>query len=428
MFRLCFSLLVCFTPFYLGGVDVSVVAQEHAKMRLCIVTLNDDQLQQVAQIVQKDLSWSNQFDVDCVVQDRINSRTEVKRRAKEYPLIIFLTHSSDDAIEWRLYDSAQVQMISGKKVEKNGSVMRGWAHRCADGIWYALTGSPGIFSSKIVFCKEKRFPGKMRPYKHVYVADFDGSHVRALVTTPTVSLAPRWNRGASRIPLIYYSECTTRNVRLVATTMNGRRHVVSNFDGLNMMASWSPGGEHAVLCLSRNGGTHLYLYEHAQGETLGAGLEQLTFNGLNVSPCFIDDNRIVFCSDDNVAKKPYLCLMSLDEQVIRQLVTGYCSSPTYCPETGKIAFAKRVLGKLQLFTYNLKTEQEEQVTHGAGNKESCSWSPGGSALVFAVEDGIKSQIMILNLQTKQQRSITLAHERCSYPAWSPLYQNAPFIE
>ena len=51
-----------------AAIDLSVVAQDHAKMNLSIVTLNDNQLNEVAQVVKKDLEWSNQFKVDYIIQ------------------------------------------------------------------------------------------------------------------------------------------------------------------------------------------------------------------------------------------------------------------------------------------------------------------------------------------------------------------------
>src|SRR3990170_4671483 len=87
-------LLCCGWIFLSNSLDVVVVAQERAKMRLCMVTLDDDQLRQVTQVLQKDLAWSNQFDVDVLVQDRINSRTALKRLAAQYSLVIFITRAA----------------------------------------------------------------------------------------------------------------------------------------------------------------------------------------------------------------------------------------------------------------------------------------------------------------------------------------------
>ncbi|GAH05844.1 unnamed protein product, partial [marine sediment metagenome] len=77
-----------------------------------------------------------------------------------------------------------------------------------------------------------------KSYKHIYVADYDGSNEQLLVSTPTVNVTPRWNNDPAN-PLIFYSEHTNENVRLMVADMKGRRRIVSNFDGLNMLSSYS---------------------------------------------------------------------------------------------------------------------------------------------------------------------------------------------
>lgn len=402
---------------------ITVAAPERQKTHLCVLVPSRQPALEVASIIQKDLMWSNQFIVDQKIVDRVTSKRVLKKMAAEYPFIIILSLKSK-AIEWRLYDATHATMLTGKQV--GGANATAWrAHHCADGIWHALTGTPGCFSSRIAFCKEKRFGKGRRPHKYIYIADFDGTHVRPLVTTPTVNLAPRWNRATAQEPLLYYSECTLRNVRLVAVDMDGHRRTMSDFDGLNMLISWSPDGSKAILCLSRGTATHLYLYK--KNEPAGQRLEQITRKGTNISPCFIDDDRIVFCSDNNTHNKPHICCMDLTTREITDLISGYCSSPYYSPVTRKIAYAKLVQGELQLFTYQIDTKVEHQVTFDQGSKDECCWSPCGNYLVYAVQNGNNSRIAILNVAMGFQRFITPESDRCSYPSWSPLYEQVLLI-
>ncbi|HJZ23787.1 MAG TPA: hypothetical protein VJ201_04980 [Candidatus Babeliales bacterium] len=415
-----FTLAISIHFFISAEKDLVISAKEHSKMRLCIVTLPYKNIQEIAEIVKQDLSWSKQFDVDLLVRDNLYSRLEIKSlSALGYPLIIFLSYGKHNSLEWRIYDSSQFIMIEGKRIKENHVNDRGAAHHCSDGIWYALTGESSCFLSKIIYCQEKRVSGIARAYKYLYLADYDGSQARLLVSSPTVSLAPRWNSSSSDTPLIYYSECTPRNLRLMAVNMSGKRRAVSNFAGLNMSVAWSPDGKSAVLCLSRDGTTQLYLYHVSDENESKRPLEKLTDAGLNVSPCFINNSELLFCSDNNSASKPYLSVMNLHDRLITTLVKGYCSSPSYCAKTDKIAYSRRVNSNLQLFLYDRKSKTERQLTQDSGNKDTCSWSPCGNYFLYTFDDGVHSRIAVYHVKTDRHWFITSERVRCSYPAWSP---------
>lgn len=95
----------------------------------------------------------------------------------------------------------------------------------------------------------------------MYIADYDGSHEQLLVKTPTINIAPRWNADTSN-PLLFYSEYTNTNVRLMVVDMKGRRRPVINADGVTMLPSFTKDGKKVVYCSSRgNGNCQLYYYK-----------------------------------------------------------------------------------------------------------------------------------------------------------------------
>ncbi len=81
-----------------------------------------------------------------------------------------------------------------------------------------------------------------------------GSHEQVLVNTPTVNIMPRWNKD-NRKTLLFYSEYTNENVRMVMTDMKRERHIASDHDGITMPASFSDDGKTAVYSASNNNGT-----------------------------------------------------------------------------------------------------------------------------------------------------------------------------
>lgn len=337
-------------------------------------------------------------------------------------MAIFLNETPHHhAIDWRLYDTTQAVMLKGSKYTKRGHVLRGWGHNVADDMWVALTGQEGFFSTKIAYCKNARIT-KKRTIKHVYVADYDGSNEQQLVNVPTVSVAPRWNHDAKN-PLVFYSEYTNSNVRMVAVNMHKKRRIASNFDGVNMLPAFSIDGKRVVYCASRgDGNCQLYCYD--QGE-----LKKLTHNaGNNVSPTFSDDGlKIFFCSDAQTGKPQIYCHDLVTSSLERLTQDGYCAAPSYCGKKNRIVYSKIIQGIMQLCIYDLVTKEHTQLTFDRGHKEECSWSPCGNYLLFSVEEGERSKIAMLNLLTNDRKYVTDSKYVCSYPSWSPVYDEFPVV-
>ena len=321
-----------------------------------------------------------------------------------------------------MYDTQQAAMIKGKKYHKQGDVVRAWAHHIADAVWHELTGSAGFFSTKIAYCKQARGRGGHQA-QHVYIADYDGSNPELLVATPTVNIAPRFNRDAHK-PMIFYSESTASNMRLMNVDMKRQRKMASNFDGINMLATFSADGKKLVYCASHGtGNCQLYYYEKGV-------FKQLTNNsGNNISPTLSDDGtRLYYCSDKN-GGKPQIYCYDLATGKDTQITFGSesCFCPTYHTRKGLVAYAKIIKGTMQLCLYEEKTGKHRQLTFDAGSKDECSWSPCGTYLVYSIEKGDKGRIGMLNVATNEHRFITPAHEICSYPTWSPIYTQYPVV-
>jgi TolB protein len=312
-------------------------------------------------------------------------------------------------------------MLLGKRFSFSRDNERFWAHIIADALWPALTGQPGIFSTKIAYCK-KVSNKKGADLKHVYMCDYDGSNEERIVETPTVNIAPRWNRDVKN-PLIYYSAYTNDNVRLEAVNMNKQRKIVSSSDGITMVPSFSQDGKSVVYCASRGKGS-CQLFVVKEGK-----VRQLTNNtGNNVSPSLSRDGSLIYFCSDYETGLPQIYKYKLADNTIERITEGgYCASPACSMQHNKVAYAKIIDGIMQIMIYDPAKKSHTQVTFGPGNKEECSWSPCGTALVYGHEEGDKGMIVALNLQTNQHKTLTSARDICSYPCWSPVYERIPYL-
>lgn len=404
MASLCMNLLLCD-----DSLVVAVQAQEHAKVPLLLVILGrkTPDSQMLAELVAKDLAWSGQFHVDVTQKDEMTTKQQMEAYAQEgHQLVVFIERQSEGKwYSWRLYDTTESVMLKGKKLEKKSPDAREWAHEMANDLWPLLTGQEGLFSTKIAYCKEVR-QGKRRSHKYLCVADYDGSNEQVLV--PTMVVAPRWGHNG----FLFYSECTNSNVRLMYLDEQGKKHVASNFDGLNMQPSFSRDGNSSVYCASRGRG-NCQIYFCSNGI-----FKQLTHNkGTNVSPTITaDGSQVYFCSDFKTGN-PGVYIGTIATGAVEELIPhGLC--PSFCQKNQKLAYIKNVRGLMQIFVYDPQNKTNEQITYDKGNKDECSWSACGNYLIYAENLDFHSRIVALNIFSKEKKYLTSVSASCSYPCWS----------
>lgn len=380
-------------------------------------------LQKIAGRIQADLSFSGQCKVAIKPIKAELQKPFRAQLAPQYALAVCLQGSADkQGIEWRVYETYKTQMIAGQKYIKRGDEWRGWAHAIADHIWPLLTGQPGMFSSRIVYCKD--IPGAKNCAKQVWVADFDGTNEQLVVDNKRINVAPRWNTDKAN-PLVFFSQYTDQNLQLRTIDLKGVQKVASDFDGSNMLPCFSPNGNMVIYCVSRgNGECHLYLYQKGMFKRITSD------EGRNVSPTLAQQGKVVYYCSDSQSGKPQIYRYTLhnDECVAITDPTQYCASPRSCTAHDLLVYTKMVNGTMQLMVYNPTTQAHEQITSDEGNKEEPAWSPCGTYIMYAQVHGTQKKLVVYNKATGSRRTISNVSMACSYPDWSPLYTQFPVFQ
>lgn len=404
--------------------QVHVAATDYMRVGIKVIAIgNDEDFTSFLSVFKNDLAFSGQCDISVSALDQVPNHAIFTQLAKDgYSLTLILEKKSGDMINWRLYDTALGQMVQGQTQPRKNNTLRGWAHELANVVWPTLTGQQGFFTTKIAYSKAVRLPHKKGNCRYICVADYDGSNEQSLVTTPTINIGSRWNKDAKN-PLLFYSEYTNKNVRLVTVDMKGRRRIASNFDGINMLPTFSGDGKRVIYCASRaDGNCHLYQYEQKALKLVLGG------NGNYVSPSIAaDGSHMYFCSDHENGK-PAICRYDFDTQKVTRITDhGSAMAPSYSSSTQKVAYTKFVNGIVQVFCYDETTGKHTQLTTDKTNKDEVSWSPCGNYLLFSVDQGGKGRLAHLNLMTKERRYLSPEKEDCTYPMWSGHYEQFPMV-
>jgi TolB protein len=415
-----------FSATYTFADPLVVKAMAHQKLSLVICTLGaSHHLEDVGQTVARDINFSGQ----CLATIQQWGKKKVTKELLHelydagYTLALFVNIKKKKYIEWRLYDTmdTQLTMLAGKRYRKQGDSARGWGHSIADAVWPVITGEKSFFSSKLAYCMDA-LSEKGHRVTQVCIADFDGSYPQVIVDTPTINIAPCWNHDPCH-PVLFYSAHTNQNLCLMRVTMDKKMHIASNFDGINMLPTFSADGKRLVYCASRGDGEcHLYLYDKDT-------FKRITDNkGNNVSPTLSADGAVVYFCSDFQTGTPQIYSYRIDNHTLERLTTGgYCASPSYSSESNKVVYCKTVQGVAQIFVYDCAVKTHTQLTFDPGNKEDTSWSPCGNYIVFSHQQGKKCTIHMLNTLSKERKTLIDNGNVCTYATWSPLYHVFPVV-
>lgn len=348
---------------------------------------------------------------------------------------------SDHKIRWFLYDVMQKNELSrGFSIQT--SIQRAAGHMIANAVHQLLTGRPGFFSTRIVYCKQANTKPTLRPIKHICIADYDGSYEEILVGSAKLNLAPRWNKDFYH-PLVFFSESGIENMPLKWVDMKQKIKGQRNDEGLTMQITFSGDGSQAVYCASRGTG-RAQLYQWKNGV-----LKRITNNiGNNIAPSLSDDGaQVVFCSDCPIEKglngdvsfitdefeqkntqRPQIYKYDLEADRLEAITSGgFCVAPAYHQGKGLIVYSKLIKGILQLMVYDCITKKHTQLTFDEGDKQEASWSICGNYILFAISNNQTSRLALIDIEyPAKYRYITSAHNgHYSYPHWSGLYYCFP---
>jgi Tol biopolymer transport system component len=404
----CFSIVVC------NNITIHSACNE--KLSLAIVSIGmPKELAEASSLIKRDLEFSGQLIVEHKNISKL-TKEKILNLGKDFPLIIFLSYWSGQ-IEWRLYDGLSAKMIKGKKskLPTNKKEQEFVLHKISDQIFPLITSEGSSFASTLVACKKSKDSKGVKITSIYSFYPSDTLSNKNLVVQGGVTLSPHWHPSKN---VLFYSQHTPLNVRLMMLE-DGHKRIISTFDGLNITPAFSADGK-IVVSMTRNGKGRLCEYSYDKESKKGkfVSLTGPTIHAF--APTFIDNNRLVFSVIDQ-QKVPKVAVINLKDKKINYISKGSCLSPDYNKVRDELIYCKRVEGGREIFAYNLKTCKERQLTKDKSYKISCCWSPCGNNISFT-EDAGNSRIAVLNLSTGQKRYLTTAREYWMSPAWAPKFE------
>jgi TolB protein len=300
-------------------------------------------------------------------------------------------------LEGRLTDADGTELLRNMY---DGPDLRRGAHELADDVVFALTGRPGIATSRLAFVSDVTG----RP--EIYVCEADGRERRRVTYDGTMAAHPSIDRTGSL--LTYTSLRGVRADIIALDLMNGARRPLVTAPGGNHGACLSPDGSQIALTMVESG------WPTVVTMTLdGSSRRRLSRPGwVTSAPAWSPDgHRVVFTSDagDNTG-------LQLHEGRpggrTRQLHLGVttAASADWSPDGQRLVFVTRHRDEAWLAVWERGAARVRLLGPG---QDPC-WGADSRHILFSTGD----RLVTLHTETGNRRTIVENFGRLGEPTWT----------
>jgi len=295
-------------------------------------------------------------------------------------------------------------------VEKNQ--LRRLGHQISDEVYYALLGTPGVFTSKIAYILVQ--PGKepARPDYHLMVADYDGHNAQSAAASNQPMMSPAWSPDGRQVAFVSFQK--TLPAIFIADILTGQLQQVTALAGINGAPAWSPDGKRIAFVSSKTGYAKLYEIDLQSQQ-----IKQLTDGySIDTEPCYMPNGKsVVFTSSRGGTPQVYKYNFA-NKSVERLTYTGdYNASPTVSPDGKQMAVLHKNASGFNIGVQQLDTDQFKVLTKD-NEAESPKFAPNGKLILYATHTGNKHVLAIVSIDGQIHIVLPASEGNVQEPSWA----------
>lgn len=407
--------MILFTQ-HIFALDLELTQGINSALPIAINSFGSDSTsQEIAQVVENDLTLSGQFKIVSGPQGA-NSQSsigtlkqlgadsvvtgQVNRNGNGYEVVFTLS----DAV-------ANGTVLLTKTYHINPNQVRPLAHHISDEVYQKLTGERGIFSTRIAYISVQR--SVQRTQYSLEVADADGHNPQSLLVSSEPIMSPSWSPDGKAISYVSFEK---KKAQIFTVSVeNGQRRLITSFPGINGAPAWSPDGRQLAVVLSKSGTPKIYNIDLNSGS-----MKQITFgDAIDTEPRFAPDGRSLLFTSGRGGSPQVYRLNLADNQVTRVTFEGnYNARASYTPDMKNIVMLHRDEKQFNIGLQNASGGPVASLTF-SGLDESPSVSPNSRLVLYATRYQDKGVLGIVSLDGRIRMRLPARDGDVQEPAWSP---------
>ena len=306
-------------------------------------------------------------------------------------------------------DVVKGTQLAGFVYMVSAAQLRLTAHKIADVVYEKLTGTPGVFATRITYVMKRG-----NRYE-LHVADADGFAAQTVLASNEPIISPSWSPDGNRIAYVSFER--KKPVVYVQSLTTGQRNAVANFFGSNSAPAWSPDGKRLAVVLSKDGSSQIYSID-ADGRGAPVRLSQ-TF-GIDTEPNYSPDGQwIIFTSDRGGSAQIYRMPASGGQAQRLTFDGSYNVSPRHSPDGKTFTFIQRQGSRFSVAVQDFASRQVQVLTDN-GMDESPSFAPNGRMILYASEVRGRGILAAVSSDGRVKQRFTESSGDVREPAWGPL--------
>ncbi|HLP97299.1 MAG TPA: Tol-Pal system beta propeller repeat protein TolB [Sideroxyarcus sp.] len=311
-------------------------------------------------------------------------------------------------IRFRLLDTAQKTQLLGLAVAVKSDQIRAGAHRIADLIYEKLTGSPGVFGTRIAYVNRQ---GKDHS---LIISDSDGYGGQALIKSPQPIMSPAWSPDGKSMAYVSFEQGRAM-VYVQNLAMQKRLLLVGGGEG-NTVPAWSPDGQQLAVVSARDGQSHIYLVRPD-----GSDWRKITVDGaINDEPNFSPDGQsLIFTSNRGGSVQIYRMPVNGGEPERLTSEGDGNFTPRYSPDGKSIVFSHWKDGRFYIAVKDFESKKIQILTSGGVNKKP-NFSPNGKYILFATEANGRGVLATVSRDGRVTQKISAQDGDILEPMWGPV--------